>query len=355
MRPKLTILALLAPVIAAAQPRQPSDGVVTLRDYRLNGGQTIPELHLHYLTLGRPRLDEHGHVINAAVLLHGTTGSARSLVTADMEAGLYGPGQPLDTSRLFLVIPDGIGAGGSTKPSDGLCGRFPRYGYLDQIQASHELLAHIGVAHAKVILGTSMGGMEAWLWAERYPDFADAFVAVASTPLPVTGRNALWRETIIQAIENDPDWRSGQPDAAHPPHDWTITAAPLFDIMTEDVTRLQAAVPDRAAAPGYVHSVVDKELRTANACDFLYKFDSSFDYDPAPLLGRISAPFLSINFGDDLLNPPEFLHLPARPNFHKFMVTDPANLYGHETAYHPAVWAGGLRTFLDSVPGLRGP
>jgi homoserine O-acetyltransferase len=210
------------------------------------------------------------------------------------------------------------------------------------------------VVHAKIVLGTSMGGMQTWLWAERYPGDADAFVAVASTPAPVTGRNMLWRETIMQAIKADPDWRGGQPDPKHPPRAWGITAAPLFAIMTGDADRLQSAVPNRAAAHGYLDTLVDKELRTANACNVFCQFDSSFDYDPAPMLGRISAPFLSINFADDLLNPPEFLHLPARANIHAFMVTDQAGLYGHKTLAHPAVWASGLRDFLAKIPGWRG-
>jgi homoserine O-acetyltransferase len=349
MRPSLALLAAFLPITAAAQTPQPSEGLVTLHDYHLQSGQTLPDLRLHYLTLGTPTRDPQGHITNAAVLLHGTTGSAKSFITPDMQAGLYGPGQPLDATKMFLVIPDGIGAGGSTKPSDGACGHFPRYGYTDQVQATHDLLAQLGITHPRVVLGTSMGGMQTWLWAELFPTGADAFVAVASTPAPVTGRNMLWREAIMQAIKADPDWHDGQPDPQHPPRQWALTAAPLFAIMTGDATRLAATVPNRAAAPAAWQTLVDKELQTANACDTLYQFDSSFDYNPAPQLGRITAPFLSINFADDLLNPPEFLHLPVRPNFQEFMLTDPAALYGHQTLTHPAVWAGGLRAFLDAI------
>jgi homoserine O-acetyltransferase len=349
MRLCLALLAAILPASAAAQVPKPAEGLITLHDFHLQSGQTLPELRLHYLTLGTPTRDPQGHVTNAAILLHGTTGSANSFITPDMEAGLYGPGQPLDATKTFLVIPDGIGAGGSTKPSDGLCGHFPRYGYTDQVQASHDLLAQLGISHLHVVLGTSMGGMQTWLWAELFPTGADAFVAVASTPAPVTGRNMLWREAIMQAIKADPDWHDGQPDPHHPPQQWALTAAPLFAIMTGDATRLAATVPTRAAAPAAWHTLVDKELRTANACDTLYQFDSSFDYDPTPLLGRITAPFLSINFADDLLNPPAFLRVPTRPNFHEFVVTDPAGLYGHQTLNHPVVWATGLRAFLTGI------
>ena len=248
---------------------------------------------------------------------------------------LYGPGQPLDISHLFLVIPDGIGAGGSSKPSDGLCSRFPHYGYLDQIQATHALLTHLGVVHERLVLGTSMGAMEAWQWAERYPGEADALVAVASTPAPVTGRNMLWRVMVMRAVTSDPDWHDGQPDPQHPPREWSVTAAPLFAIMTQDVGRLQTRISDRKAATTVFDALVAKQTSIASACDVLYQFASSAGYDPRPGLGQITAPFLSINFADDLLNPPELLHIPTQPNFHEYMVSGEASLYGHDTLNHP--------------------
>ncbi len=215
------------------------------------------------------------------------------------------------------------------------------------------MLARLGVLHERLVLGTSMGGMQTWQWAERYPGEADALVAVASTPAPVTGRNMLWREMIIRAITSDPDWKNGQPEPQHPPHEWSVTAAPLFAIMTQDVGRLQTEVPDRTAAGTLFEKLVGKQTGSSSPCDVLYQFESSYDYDPRPDLGRIDVPFLSVNFADDLLNPPELLDLPARPNFHEYMVSSEASLYGHDTLNHPAGWSAGLQAFLDTVPQWR--
>ncbi len=340
------LLAAMLPCAALAQTPAASEGTLTLPSYRLQSGETITNLRLHYLLIGQPRRNAQGQIENAAILLHGTTGSAKAFTTPEMAAALYGPGQPLDTTRYLLVIPDGIGAGGSTKPSDGACGGFPAYGYRDQVESTHVLMNQLGVLHAKLVLGTSMGGMQTWLWAERFPNDADAFVAVASTPAPVSGRNLLWREAVMQAITTDPDWHGGHPDSAHPPRSWAMTAAPLFDIMTSDVARLQPQIPDRRTAPQVVQTLVGKELQTASPCDVLYQFASSFDYQPAQDLARITAPFLSINFADDLLNPPEQLHIPHAPNVHALMVTDPSLLYGHNTLRYPAGWSAGLGAFL---------
>ena len=351
MRAGLMMFAMMLPWAALAQSKPTGEGTITVPEYRLHSGETLQNLRLHYLLIGELHRNAQGQITNAVILLHGTTGSAKAFATAEMAGALYGPGQALDTHKYVLVVPDGIGAGGSSKPSDGECGAFPHYGYVDQVESTHLLMQKLGVTHAKLVLGTSMGGMQTWVWAERFPDDADAFVAVASTPAPISGRNMLWREAVMQAITTDPDWRGGHPDPARPPRVWAATAAPLFDIMTSDVARLQKQVPDRQAAPGAVHALVARELDTASPCDVLYQFASSFDYQPQTDLGRITAPFLSINFADDLLNPVEQLHLPKGSNFHALMVTDPALLYGHNTLRYPAGWAAGLQAFLTRDAG----
>ena len=210
----------------------PAGGTVTLADFAFADGETLPALKLHYLTLGTPTRDAAGHVTNAVLLLHGTTGSATQFTERGFSDALYGPGQPLDATRFFLVIPDGIGAGASSKPSDGLHARFPRYGYRDQVRAAHDMLERIGVTHLKLVLGTSMGGMQAWLWGETYPRASDALVAVASTPAPISGRNMMWRQMISEAIRQDPDWRGGDYPGDAPPRAWARTVMPLFTIMT---------------------------------------------------------------------------------------------------------------------------
>lgn len=351
----LASLASASIEAASGATLQPASGTLDVGNYRFEGGESLPDLRLHYLTMGAPHRDAAGHVTNAVLLLHGTTGSAEQFLRADDPATLYGPGEPLDTSQFFLVIPDGVGTGASSKPSDGLCGAFPQYGYRDQIALDHLLLAHLGIVHERLVFGTSMGAMEVWLWGERYPTDADALVAVAAIPAPISGRNMLWRQMVIDAITTDPDWHGGHPQPDHPPRNWAVTAAPLFALMTGDVFRLQATIADRAAAEPFETGLVKQELRKASPCDVLRQFESSADYDPRPAIGRLTAPFLAINFADDLLNPPELLNLPQRSNIHAVMISDSHRLYGHETLQHPGAWVTPLARFLGDVPGWPHP
>ena len=298
---------------ARAAPLQPGSGTLTVEAYRFDDGESLSDLQLHYLTLGTPRRDAAGNVANAVLMLHGTTGSAGQFLQSDDPATLYERGEPLDTDRFFLVIPDGVGAGASSKPSDGSCDAFPHYGYLDQIALDHLLLAHLGVVHERLVFGTSMGAMETWLWGERYPTDADALVTVAATPTPISGRNMLWRQMVMDAF----------------------------------------TIPDRAAAAPFVSGLVSQELRKASPCDVLRQFQSSADYDPRPEIGRVVAPFLAINFADDLLNPPGSLDFPRQPNIHAVMVTAGSDLFGHETLQHPGGWVRPLARFLDGRAGLE--
>jgi homoserine O-acetyltransferase/O-succinyltransferase len=327
----------------------PGSGTVTLDRYALEDGETLRPVHLHYLTLGTPVRDPQGHITNAVLVLHGTIGTAREPLSPPDLSNLYAPGKPLDVRRFYIISPDGLGAGDSSRPSEGACDSFPRYGYLDQLALDRIMLARLGVTHERLVIGTSMGGMQVWQWAERYPTDSDALIAVSSTPAAVSGRNMLWRQMIMEAITHDPDWHGGHPDAARPPHLWTYTASPLFALMTGDVQRLEAAIPDRKAAGPFEDAMVAKQARNLNACDILRQFQSSDDYDPAPDLGRITAPFLSINFADDMLNPPELLHLPSQPNVHEFMIRDASKLYGHMTMMHPEMWAPAMEQFLQTV------
>ena len=327
-----------------------AEGVVTVNDFTFADGEILSSLRLHYLTLGTPCRDAAGHVTNAVLLLHGTTGSAEQFLGHGFAEALYGPEQPLDTGKLFLVVPDGIGAGGSSKPSDGLHARFPHYGYRDQVRAQHDLLERIGITHLKLVLGTSMGGMQTWLWGETYPDAMDGLVAIASTPAAISGRNMMWRQMISQAVRRDPGWHGGDYARDAPPRDWLRTAMPLFAIMTGSADQIQKEAPTRAAAVDLV-ARLEAAGRAIDANDYAYTFESSTDYDPAPRLGAITKPVLAINFADDLLNPPDLLDftrvstvtpvlLPARPQG-----------YGHQTLAHAALWAPALRSFLWQLPG----
>ena len=320
------------------------------RDFRFADGESLPALTLHYRTLGAAVRDAAGNITNAVLMLHGTTGSAETFLARGFSDALYGPGQPLDAAKYFLVIPDGIGAGQSSKPSDGMHARFPHYGYVDQVRAQHDLVTALGIKHLKLVIGTSMGGMQTWLWGETYPDAADALVAVASTPAAVSGRNKMWREMISQAIRLDPEWHDGDYDKTKPPTAWARTSLPLFAIMTDNAEDLQSRAPTAADAVDLVSNLSSRG-KTIDANDYLYTFESSRDYDPAPRLGAINKPILAINFADDLLNPPGLLNLPQLATLTAVMLPGGPKSYGHQTLSHAALWAPALSSFLTALPG----
>ncbi len=309
-------------------------------------------LKLHYLTLGTPRRDASGAIANGVLLLHGTSGSAADFAQPAFFDALYGAGEPLDLSRYFLVIPDAIGAGDSSKPSDGLHTHFPHYGYRDQVRAQHRLLERIGIKHLKLVLGTSMGGMQTWLWGEMFPNDIDCLVAIASTPAAISGRNMIWREMISQAIRSDPAWKNGDYPMDSPPKNWIKAVLPLSAIMTGSAEQLQKQAPTRETAIDLVNEM-EARGEAFDANDLLYAFESSADYDPAPKLSAIIKPMLTINFADDLTNPPELLHLPTAPNYTAVMFPAGPASYGHMTLAHPAVWASALGSFLQRLPHER--
>jgi homoserine O-acetyltransferase/O-succinyltransferase len=339
----------LHPAPSADAPPTPRDGVVDLRDFAFGDGETLSSLTLHYLTLGTPRRDASDAIVNGVLLLHGTGGSAADFAQAAFFDALYGAGQPLDLSRYFLVIPDAIGAGNSSKPSDGLGAHFPHYGYTDQVQAQHLLLERIGIKHLKMVLGTSMGGMQTWLWGEMFPNDMDGLVAIASTPAEISGRNMMWRQMISQAIRSDPAWNNGDYPKDSPPKQWIKTAIPLSAIMTGSAERLEKQAPTRATAIDLVETL-EAGGDSYDANDLLYAFESSADYDPAPKLNAITKPMLTINFEDDLINPPELLHLPTASNYTKVMFPADSATHGHMTLAHPAVWASTLGSFMQHLP-----
>jgi homoserine O-acetyltransferase/O-succinyltransferase len=337
---------------AASSQFKPNDDFVELHDFVFGSGETLASLKLHYLTLGTPRRDASGAIANGVLLLHGTAGSAADLAQAAFFDALYGAGEPLDLSRYFLVIPDAIGAGESSKPSDGLRSNFPHYGYKDQVRAQHLLLEEIGIKHLKLVLGTSMGGMQTWLWGEMFPNDMDSLVAIASTPSAISGRNMIWREMISQAIRSDPAWNNGDYPKDSPPKNWIKAAIPLSAIMTGSAEQFQKQAPTRQTAIDLVDKLeADGEAYDAN--DLLYAFESSADYDPALNLNAISKPMLTINFADDLTNPPEHLHLPTASNYTEVIFPAGPASYGHMTLAHPAVWASALGPFLQRLPHER--
>ncbi len=309
----LAHIALLTLSLAALAVEYPSQkaGDWALGEYRFRSGEVLPNLRLHYTTLGQPQKDPAtGRVRNAVLILHGTGGDGAGFLARDyFHAELFGPGQPLDASRYFVILPDNIGHGKSSKPSDGLRAKFPHYGYLDMVDLQKRLLAeHLGVDHLKLVLGTSMGCMQAYVWGGEHPDFVDALMPLACQPYPITGRNLLWRLMSIDLIRNDPDYRNG--DYERPLARTMQAVTDIQFLLTQNTLDLQKRGNTRADALGLFENGRQKPDRVPDANDRIYALDSSRDYDPRPTLERITARVMHINFTDDPINPPELGILP---------------------------------------------
>jgi Homoserine acetyltransferase len=319
MIPRIRSLTFISAIFAAsfvfaADYPAPAEGDFTIRNFKFTSGETLPELRLHYRTLGKPEKDAQGKTTNAVLIMHGTTGSGAQFVERrpflptdlprpEFADELFAKGQPLDATKFFIILPDGIGHGKSSKPSDGMHAKFPHYGYLDMIEAQYRLLTEgLGVNHAHLVMGTSMGGMHTWLWGELHPDFMDALMPLASLPTQISGRNRAWRRMIIDAIRNDPDWR-GSDYAKQPPS--LRTAAEMLWFMSSNPVLRQKEAPTLAKTDEVLDKFVDQIVKTHDANDVLYALEASHDYDPGPNLEKICAPLLAINSADDLINPPE--------------------------------------------------
>jgi homoserine O-acetyltransferase/O-succinyltransferase len=300
----VTLLSgLAASVASAGDYPPPTEGAYTIHGFKFQSGETLPELRVHYRTLGKPEKDAQGKTTNAVLIMHGTTGSGAQFIRPEFAGDLFGAGQPLDATKFFIVLPDGIGHGKSSKPSDGMHAKFPHYGYLDMIEADYRLLTDgLGVNHMRLVMGTSMGGMHTWLWGELHPDFMDALMPLASLPTQISGRNRAWRRVVIDAIRNDPAWNGGeytsQPPSLH-------TAAQMLWFMSSNPVLRQKDAPTLAKTDEVLDKFVEQIVKADDANDVLYAIEASHDYDPGPNLEKIRAPLLAINSADDLINPPE--------------------------------------------------
>ncbi|HEX4640627.1 MAG TPA: alpha/beta fold hydrolase [Chthoniobacterales bacterium] len=293
----------LALQVRAAEYLPPTEGDYVIRDFKFTSGETLPELKIHYRTFGKAVKDDKGVVRNAVLITHGTTGSGGQFIRPEFAGELFGAGQPLSAMKFFIIMPDGIGHGKSSKPSDGLHAKFPRYGYVDMVEAQYRLLTDgLGVNHARLVMGTSMGGMHTWLWGETHPDFMDALMPLASLPTQISGRNRGWRRMVIDAIRNDPDWKGGE-YSSQPPS--LKTAAEMLWLMSSNPILRQKEAADLKKTDEVVDKFVADHLKTDDANDILYAIEASHDYDPGPGLEKIKAPLLAINSADDLINPPE--------------------------------------------------
>jgi homoserine O-acetyltransferase len=338
-------LLLMGAAARAADYPPPRDGEWIAKEFKFHTGEVMPELHLHYTTIGAPS----GQPV---LLLHGTGGSAKSLLTAPFAGALFGPGRPLDANKYFIILPDAVGHGRSSKPSDGLRMKFPQYDYVDMVEAQYRLLTEgLGVRHLRLVMGNSMGGMETWLWGEMHPDFMDALVPMASQPTAMAARNWMLRRLMIETIRNDPEWHDG--NYATEPHSARL-AAVFFGVATSGGTlAYQKEAPTRATAD----KLVDERLAapfSADANDFIYQWGSSADYDPSANLDKIGAAVLAINSADDERNPPETgvtdNALQRVKSGRLYLIPKSDETRGHGTTGMARFYTQQLREFLDSAP-----
>ncbi|HVP55675.1 MAG TPA: alpha/beta fold hydrolase [Candidatus Eisenbacteria bacterium] len=348
----LMVLANVCQAQAGQQPDHkvtPQDGEYVLHDFHFKSGETLPDLRMHYMTLGKPVRDANGRVTNAVLILHGTGGAGRQFLAPQFADVLFGPGQLLDVSRYFIILPDNIGHGKSSKPSDGLRARFPQYDYDDMVLAQHELLVQgLGINHLRLILGTSMGCMHSWVWGETYPNFMDALMPLACLPVEIAGRNRVWRKMVIEGIRQDPDWKNGE--YATEPRAGLQTAADFLIIAGSAPLLMQKNLPTREVADKYLDDSIKRITANLDANDLLYAVSASRNYDPSRQLAKITVPVMFVNSADDFINPPElgiaqreigkvkkgrFVLIPASEQTH-----------GHGTHTWAAVWQEYLEQLL---------
>jgi homoserine O-acetyltransferase len=347
--PRHLLAAALLSLVGAPSAAQVTPGDFTLREYRFESGEVLRDVRLHYVTLGTPRRDAAGVVTNAVLILHGTGGTGGQFLGAGFAGGLYGAGQPLDTARYYVILPDNIGHGASSKPSDGLRTKFPRYGYTDMVKLQHLLLDRgLGVRRVHVVMGTSMGCMHAWATGTSTSDASSCWSRPHATPDapddPPAMTIKLTRTRGIHA----------------PPAEGLRSALGMLFMMTSAPLVQQRQAPTRDAADSAITAFLDARVRTTDANDMLYQFDSSRDYDPSPHLERITVPVLTINSADDLVNPPELglmeRLMPRVKRGSYLLVPIGDRTRGHGTHTIPAIWGDTLRGFLSTLPtpGGRG-
>ena len=328
-----------------------SDGTVMLPNFRFGTGETLPELHLHYITLGKPHRNAAGHTDNAILLLHGTGGNAHSLMNPVFSNVLFGHGQPLDITKYFLILPDDIGHGKSSKPSDGLHAHFPAYDYDDMVRSQRMMLDEMKIDHLRLVLGTSMGCMQTFVWGETYPGFADALVPLACLPVQIAGRNRMMRYMIIQAIKLDPAWMGGEYKTE--PMQGIRNANELSFVMGSSPLQLQKNLPARQQAEQYIDSYLARVDAGVDANDMIFYFNASRNYDPNPNLDRITVPVLWMNSADDFINPPELgiaEKMAKRMPKARFILLPISDMTrGHGTHTVAAVWKDYLAEFMRAT------
>jgi homoserine O-acetyltransferase len=326
----------------AAEPKE-----AIFADYRFRDGGALPQLRIHYATLGKPHRDGHGEIDNAVLVLHWTGADGRAVLSPEYTKALYAPGRPLDANRYYLIFVDNVGHGQSSKPSDGLKAGFPHYGYNDMVDIQHKLVSEtLGIKRLHAILGMSMGGMNAWQYAEAYPEEVEGVMPVVSLPVKVSGRNLLWRKMVIDSIRSDPDWNGGNYTKA--PQGW-LTGYGILRLMIDGVPHLQATIADADDADHFI-AATRGQAAHIDANNVLYSISSSADYDPEPKLSSIKAKLFALNFDDDEFNPDQLRLLeqlmPKVPHGRYVVQKGSEKSFGHLTMVHPALWADHVGEFM---------
>jgi homoserine O-acetyltransferase/O-succinyltransferase len=346
-------LLLCVSSLLAQTPSQPSptEADYVSHNFHFKSGETLPELRIHYATFGAAVRNANGRVTNAVLLLHGTSGTGSQFLAPQFAGVLFGPGQLLDVTRYYVILPDNIGHGKSSKPSDGMHAHFPQYDYDDMVVSQHELLEKgLGVNHLRLILGTSMGCMHSWVWGETYPDFIDALMPLACQPLQIAGRNRLWRKMVIEGIRDDPDWKNGE--YLTEPRSGLEVAADMFFIAGAAPLQMQKTLPTRDATDAADEDYKKKFTASHDATDLLYAVNASRNYDPSAQLEKISVPVMFVNSADDFINPPELgiaereIKRVNKGRFVLIPISDQTR--GHGTHTWAAVWQQYLKELLDA-------
>lgn len=347
----LSILIALAAQTAAPPatiwPTHEQD--LVLKDFRFRDGESLPEVKMHVTTLGSPHRNTAGEIDNAVMVLHGTGGSGAQFLRPQFADELYGPGQPLDIRKYWIILPDNIGHGKSSKPSDGFKIAFPKYDYDDMVEAQHRMLTEgLGIRHMRLIMGTSMGCMMSFVWGETYPDFASALMPLACEPVEIAGLNRMWRQMVIDGIRKDPAWQGG--NYTREPEQGLRTAESILFIAGSAPLYLQKNYPTRQAAIAYVEQSVEKGMAGLDANDMIYQFDSSRNYNPWPKLEQIRVPLTWINSADDFINPPALpfpeLALRRMPTARFRLIPQSAETHGHGTHTWAKFWKADLVALL---------
>lgn len=347
-----------APAPVAVSPAAPAsayvstEGEIAVRNFAFASGERLASLRLHYATLGTPRRDASGAIVNAVMVLHGTGGSGRQFLVPQFAGVLYGPGEPLDLARWYVILPDGIGHGGSSKPSDGLRARFPHYDYADMVAGQRKVVDALGVTHLRLLIGTSMGCMHAFVWGETYPGFARALLPLACQAVELGGRNRMWRKLAIDAITHDPAYAGGKYTSE--PVEGMRGAAAILALAGIAPVALQAQYPTRAGADAYVEKL-EPNFGSGDANDLIWALQASRTYDPSAKLASITVPVTWINSGDDFINPPG-LHIADRqvkqlPRGRFVLIPESVATHGHGTHTWAALWQSELLALLARSGG----